>query len=587
LENLQVWLLNPKTLVRGILLVAISVFAVTGCSDDPENEAAKKLRQQTDKALDTARAGDFEKAQKELKSAIKQASVSGAEAEPAMLASGNIAMDHASAIEAKLAEFSEPISALLDQVSLAGREISRMQIEVERAEELLRTSDDQIDQLSKLIIGTTEKPGIEDQLADSYSRLRQLQDQQDELLDQQQEAQDIADSIQAQAEEKLRQADAAQNDEKLHLQQQGYDLLLSRKESLSRVQETDDRITELDGQISVVEPIVEKLQADLNFVQQEIDNIQNSPQRSAMRSQLTGMRGNIENAQSRISALTQALQNAHTEYDKFIEQVDSVLDEAVQNFKKIKSQSVRDIAAMRLAQCHADAGSVAANCMYFHRHLSTRLRSIAAGVEGPSADTLNRFAIECAGRGSDYGKKAMEYYDLSVNTYSELHKRTARGKDEFACDVTKNYILALYGKITLAELLDEYDIVDETAAQAEELMEKAETCDPAFSVSITSRLFTGDLEYTPALAVDNSIYYAQLKKELESWKKLKGAERETEIRSLLNMLAQLPKASDPAEFERIIGPEKQQLETALAKGPAEDTGTSGELYASSSDPNYY
>ncbi len=70
------WLLNPKTLICSILLAAISVFAVTGCSDDPENEAAKKLRQQTDKALDTARTGDFEKSQKELKNAIRQASVS-------------------------------------------------------------------------------------------------------------------------------------------------------------------------------------------------------------------------------------------------------------------------------------------------------------------------------------------------------------------------------------------------------------------------------------------------------------------------------------------------------------------------------
>ena len=582
------WLLNPKTLIRSILLVAISVFAVTGCSDDPENEAAKKLRQQTDKALETARTGDFEKAQKELGSAIRQGSVSGAEAEPAMLASGNIAMDHAKVIEAKLVEFSEPISALLDQVSSAAREISRMQIEAEKIDELLGTSDEHIDQLSKLIIGTAQKPGLEDQLADSYRQLRQLQDQQDKLFDQQQEAQDIADSIQARAEEKLRQADATQNDEKLHFQQQGYDLLLSRKESLSRVQETDDRITELDGQISMVEPIVEKLQADLNSVQQEIDNIQNSPQRSAMKRQLTGIRKNIEIAQSRISALRQVLKNAHTEYDKFLEQVDSVFDEAVKNYKKIKSQSIRDIAAMSLAQCYADRASVAADCMYFHRHLSARLRSIAAGVEGSSADTLSRFAIECAGRGSDYSQKAMEYYDLSVDTYSKLHERVARGKDEFACDVTKNYILALYGKITLAELLDKYDIIDETAAQAEELMGKAETCDPAFSVSITSRLFTGDLEYTPALAVDSSIYYDQLKKKLGSWKKFRGAEREEKIISLLNMLDQLPEPSDPAEFERIIGPEKQQLETALAKGPAEDTTTSDdELYASIGDPNYY
>lgn len=578
------WFFNPKTLIRGILLVAISFFAVTGCSDDPENQAAKKLREQTNKALETAMAGDFEKARKGLKSAIRQGSASGAQAEPAMLASGNIAMDHASVIETQLVEFSEPISALLDKVSSAAREISRMQIEAEKVEELLRTSDESIDQFSKLIIGTAQKPGLEEQLADSHSQLRRLQDQQDELLAQQQEAQDIADSIQVQAEEKLRQADAAQNDEKLQLQQQGYKLMLSKKESLSKVQEKEDRIIELDSQISMVKPIVEKLHADLNSVQQEIDNIQNSLQRSSLKRQLTDIRKNAENIESRISALIQALKNAHTEYDKILEQVDSALDEAVKNYKKIKSQSVRDIAAMRLAQCHANRASIAANCMYFHQHLSTRLRSIAAGVEGSSADMLNRFAIECAGRGSDYSKKAVEHYDLSVDTYSKLHKRIARGKDEFACDVTKNYILALYGKITLAELLEEYDIVDETAAQAEELMEKAQTCDPAFTVSITSRLFTGDLEYIPALAVDNSIYYTQLKKELGAWKKLKGAQREEKIKSLLDMLDQLPAPSDPAEFERIIGPEKQQLATALEKGPAEDEE---DLYASSSDPNYY
>ncbi len=580
------WLLNPKNLICTLFLVAMSVFIVTGCSDNPENKAVRKLRQQTDKAMETARSGDYEKAKKELKNAIRQCSVSGAQGEPALLASGNIAVDHAGVIKAGLVEFSESISSLLDKVSSTAREMSRSQIEAERVEGLLKSSQEHMDQFSKLIIGTAQEPGLEDQLADSHNRLRQLQGQREELLARQEEAQDIADDIQSQADEKLHQADAAQKDEKLRLQQQGYELMLSMKESLSEVQATDDRIMELDGYISVVKPVVEKLHADLNFMQQEIDDIGNSPQRSAMKKQLAGIRKNVENSQSRILALTRALKNAHSEYDNILERVDSVHEEAVKHYKKIKSQSVRDIGGMRLAQCYADRGSTSANCMYFHQHLSIRLRSIASGVEGPSADTLNRFAIECAGRGSDYSKKAMEYYDLSVEMYSKLHKRVARGKDEFACDVTKNYILALYGKITLAELLDEYDIVDETVAQAEERMEKAKVCDPSFLVSTTSRLFTGDLEYTPALAVDNSIYYEQLKKELGSWKNFKGAEREEKIKSLLSMLEQLPMASDPTEFKRIIGPEKQQLETVLAKGSAGDTGSSGgDLY--SSDPNYY
>ena len=156
----------------------------------------------------------------------------------------------------------------------------------------------------------------------------------------------------------------------------------------------------------------------------------------------------------------------------------------------------------------------------------------------------------------------------------------------------KNYILALYGKMVVSEYLDEQDVVDEVLAQADELMEKAQDCDPGFARSITARLLAGSAEFVHSLAVDCTMYYTEFKQEFQTWKAMRGEDKEAEVNKLLAMLDGMGEPKDLEVFERMIGPERQQLEAALARGFKEELvavegAESYGDYGDYDDPNYF
>ena len=67
------------------------------------------------------------------------------------------------------------------------------------------------------------------------------------------------------------------------------------------------------------------------------------------------------------------------------------------------------------------------------------------------------------------------------------------------------------------------------------------------------------------MAVDTAAYYAEMKKQFQSWKTLKGQERAAEVERLLKMVQGMTEPQDPEEFKRVIGPEIQQLLDEMAK----------------------
>ena len=558
------WLSKSKKLIGSLVVLAIILIA--GCADDPENQAAKQLRERTDNALEIVDLkGDFEKARKELKKAITQSSLQGPVAEPAILTCGDFAVDHAQYFQSEAVKYTGPIHAALDEISITAHKLIYLQIEQEQLDSSLVVTDQQIEQLDMLVYGDEQNPGIQKKLTIAEEKLNQLQEEYAGFVEQEQHARQAAEEIEHQAEERFRRAQTSSGDEKLRLQQEGYNLLLTKKKHFVRGQESLDKIKNLESEIAIIEPTVEKLKADLSRLQQQKDDIENSARRSNFKAQLRDTREQIEEKESWITKLISSLQQVQEERNKVLGEMTSLLGEAQKDYKKIRSQSARDIAAVGLADCYFMEASSQAGNMEFHRNLSLRLQSIASGVEGRTADALNGIASQFSGVGSDFAKKAMETFDIATDAYSKLQERLGRGKDELSCNVIKNYMLTLYAKITLAEQLDEYDIVDKTLAQADELMEKARSCDPDFANSITSRLFSGDIERIPLMAVDVTTYYSQLKEQFQEWKGLEGDDREKEIRRLMQLLEEMGEPKDPEEFNRIIDPEKEQLEAALSE----------------------
>ncbi len=584
------WRWKSKNLINGLFMACTAGFVFAGCSDNPENKAAKRLRQNAAAALDMAASrGDIDKAAIAVQEALRDAAGAGSAAEPVFLASADLTFEQAQRKQSGISEVVELANVTLDEISLQASRISSLLIQKERLNSLLRATDREISELSKTITGNDQKEGIQQKLAAAEAELSRLQEQKAEFERRRQQAQGSVDAIERQANEKLRQSEAAGGDEKLELAHAGYDLLLTRKSYFLDAQAASDQIRYIESQIAIVQPQLQKLRSDIASVQQQINDIRNSTQRQDSQAQLTEANRQIDEHSGRIAWLATDLKKLQQTYSQAIDETISLFQKAADMYKKARSRYISRASAVGLAEAYRQIALAQLDSMRFHQYLSSRLQSVASTLESSTANTLGEDASKYALAGSDYAQKAKESFNLATEEYSKVQQRFA-GSDEFACDVLNNYILALYGKMVLAEYLAEADVVDEVSALADELIEKAKNCDPAFPGSVTARLITGSGESVPSMAVDSTVYYNELKKEFNAWKTLRGTEQEAEVNRLLAMLDSMGPPRDQEAFDRIIGPERQQLEAALARGfneedivAAEDNG----YYSDYGDPNYF
>jgi hypothetical protein len=561
-----------------------------GCSDDPQNEAAKQLGQSAEKALDmVAREGDFEKAAKAMQAALRDAPQAGSAAEPVLLAIADLTFEQAQRQQSKPVAIANLANVALDDISLEIRSISRLQIQQDRLNNLLGATEKEIEGLSMSITGDSQSLGIEGKLADAAAELSRLEELKAELEQRSQQAQSSIDSIQQAADGKLRRAEGLRGDEKLELAQAGYDILLTRTSYFLNAQEALDQIGSIESQIAIVEPLVQKLESDLVSVQQQISDIRSSPASLDSKAQLGDVIKQIDEHSGRIAWVASDLKEAQATYDQVVEETISLFQQAADKYKKVRSQSARKAAAVGLADSYGQIGVAGLDGMRFQLYFSSRLLSIASALDTQTANALGEVASQYASGSADYAQRAKESFDIAIGEYSKLQKRYGTGRDEFACDVLKNYILTLYGKMVVSEYLDEQDVVDEVLAQADELMEKAQNCAPGFGRSVTARLLSGSAEFVPSMAIDSTMYYTELKKEFQAWKAMRGEDKEAEVNKLLAMLDGMGEPEDLEVFKRMIGPERQQLEAALARGFKEElvAGEGAESYDDYGDPNYF
>ncbi|HIJ71288.1 MAG TPA: hypothetical protein HPP87_07990 [Planctomycetes bacterium] len=581
---------KSKNLIKCFFVVCIAGFLSAGCSDNPENKAAKQLRQNAQKALDTAAKGDIEKAARDMQAVLKDAPAAGPAAQPFLLVDADIVFEKAQRKKSELAGVAETAGAALDEISLQAERISRLTFQKERLNHLLDATNREIEQLFGSITGDSQSPGIEEELAAAGEELSRLEELKVGFEQQRQAAQDSINAIEQQADRKLREAESAYGDEKLRLAQAGYDLLLTRKSHFLDAQAAADQIRSIESQIEIVKPLIQKLQSDLVSVRKRIDDLKNAAHRQDSKVQLADADRQIEEHAGRIAWLTTDLKKLQQNYSNTVDEAVSLFQKAADRYKKVKAQSVRKSASASLADCYWRIALARLDGMKFHFSFSSRLNSTAGALESSTSNTLGDVASQYERAGSEYAQKARESFNIATDEYSKLQKRFG-GRDEFACNLLKNYMLTLYGKMSLAEFLDEQSVVDEVLTQADELMEKASDCDPAFQSSVTAALFDDSVRFVPSMTVDGTIYYNELKKEFQAWKTLRGAEQQAEVNRLLAMLDSMAQPVDEEAFERIIGPERKQLEEVLARGFKEAAEAEGGEdvggYGDYSDPNYF
>jgi hypothetical protein len=569
---------------------------VVSCSDNPQNKAAKEVRRKIQEALDIVDSISrieaesmqqrreetiklYTQARTKIKNALSQGQKARINVDPALLVSGNLALEQSNEMWLSLMAGSKPMVETVDAISANVHKMTHLSIEQDKAKALIQSIDVEAKQIQASISGDGENVGLKKQLAAKQAELAQLQMQADSLATQLEEVKKIENEIQRRANEKFRQSEQVTGSAKLELKREGYEILQTKKDSVLMNMALVDKIEDLESRMSVVDALASEIQEDLNTAEKRLTEIKNSPRKAQIQQRITEASGMIADHNKQVGQLKSALEASIGVYSTSFDEIAELLKQACGDYKKARSESTATAAKVRLADSYGQAANMGLLSMRFHDDISLRLADIASSAENMS--TFNSTADAFTDAGSGYGAKAAENYDEAIKIYETLSKSSRRLGKEFECDVMKNYLLALHGRITLAEELGDDTKADELLAVMGELMTKADEFGAVFTKSATARILSGETFYIPTMSVDNTAFYEEFKKQFLGWSRLNSEEREAKVNELLVLAEQKKAEFADEEFDRIIDPEIQRLKDAIAKGFEDEV-----VIEVSTDPNY-
>ncbi len=571
---------RPRILISSVLCAAVCLALMVGCSDNPQDKAAKELRRVTDKALALAEKGPgidpangptdagavYAQARQELGRALAKAGVAGNAADSAYLAGGNLYFAQVRHIRNRLGQQNLPIEAAVDELSVLAGRIVTMQIQQERIDQLKKAMETEIRQLTGLLEGAGANQGVKAQLAEVQDELDALMRQRGQWETAKEQAQDEAGRIQAQADAKLQQAELASGPEKAVLEKEGFDLLLTRKAPLAKAQEAVDQMEIVDGERALVEPKVEKLLNDVAKATRRINEIQDSPERDELKKQIAKVKDQLDKYNADADSLAAGVTKGLDAYAAAVAEMTDLLDKAITDYRKIRSKSLKQTANSRLADSHLCKASVITERIAFNDHIAARLQAIASADLGTVSTILADIAQKYTHIDEQTNTAVMDTYDQAIAGYISAGAAGEAGKH-----IMSNQALALYGKMNFAERLGDYDKADAALDEARALLEKILEVDPKLRTSMTARLVSESMDYVPPMPVNYAAQYEELKKQFQPWRRLSGDEMKVEVERLLAMLDNMPPPLDPDEFNRIIEPERQALQAQMIKGFDEPT----------------
>ncbi len=565
---------RSQILIKSVLYAGVCLALMAGCSDNPQDKAAKELRRVTAKALALAEKGPsigpngptdagavYAKARQELAQVLAKAAVAGEAADSAYLAGGNLYFAQVRHIRNRLGQQNLPVEAAVDDLSILAGKIVRLQIEQECLEQLQKAMETEISRLTELLEGAAANEGVKAQLAEAQNQLDALVRERAQWETAKQQAQDEAGRIEAQANAKLQQAQLASGPEKPALEKEGFDLLLAKKGPLAKAQEAVDQMEILDSERALVEPKVEKLQNDVDKTARRIEEIEDPAERKKFQDQIATIKKRLGEYNADAESLAAEVTNGLDAYAAAVAEMTDLLDKAIADYGRIRSSSLTQTGESRRADSHLCKASVTAERIAFNEHIGARLQAIASADLGTVSTTLLDIAQKYTQVDEQTNTAVMDTYDQAIAGYIRAGAAGEAGKH-----IMSNQALALYGKMNFAERLGDYDEADAALDEARALLEKILEADPKLRTSVTARLVSESMDYVPPMPVNYTARYEELKKQFQPWRRLSGDDKKAEVERLLAMLDNMPTPFDPGEFNRIIGPERQALADQMAKG---------------------
>jgi hypothetical protein len=574
-------------IVTDIALVVMAC-GLWGCSDNPQNKAARNAHQQSRQAVIAASqtsqlaieekegaqpkitivdlAAAHAQNRQRIQNALKNA---GSAKAAASIVSGDLALTQAVQTRLGLIRFDPPAKAVLTELDRKLRELGRLDMDRQELQTHVKTTEEQVVQLEKtLTTGEASHPALNEQLAAATERLGKLEQQKSERSQLRDQLQQKGNALQVQGEERLKKADSLSGDEKLKIQQEGYDLLLSKKQLYIDAQNETDQVAQIDSDIAIVKPQVQTIQTQIASVQTQIQAIRDSENLKIIKVQLADTDKQFVQCKERTSWLLGDLKSTQEKYSDAIKEIVAVLDSGLEDYQAAGSRETADFAAARVANAQYEAAQTINQAVGFQAVLLGRITAAKPLFPEDMAMVVSELVASMEKTIAESAAKGIERCDLSFAEYGKL---AGRGSRSFAADIVKEQLLTLYTKLLLAERIKKTELVDAVNAKAKEIMDPLMQQDPTFAKTLTAELFSGSQAYVPQMAIDVDLYTEGVVKQFQGWKTLKGPAAAVEVDKLLALLESMSKEQSPAVMDK-LKVEWDALKAAKEKGFAVEQG---------------
>lgn len=556
------------------LLAALGL--IGGCNDDPSHEADLKAQEKTADAMDLlAYKGDTEQVRQQVQAAMASGG-SGLTRDSVYLALGNLDLSSSRKQAGDLELIKVPAYEDLARIQDQLLRVIKLQLQRQRVQHLLVSGDQEIQELREVLTGNDKLPGLQKELADAEAKEQQLIDQKEQWAQKQAAADSQLQALQEQADAKLQQAKTAPADRIAALEQEGYQILLQKKDYYYNKQEAVNHLTLLDDQIALVRPVIERLQGAIQLTEDKIARLEQSEELANLRIEQQELGKEITGEQDTLRDQLTQFKGSVTLYRQTSDRVLASLEDVLGQYDKIQSRQPQATVTYNKAQTQSLAGSVTARRLLFESNVSVAVEGMIRTVEEDAAlRNLLQDGLLTVPE-DQLLNKAVGYFDQADKTFEEaLSAGRALGGDpgkQFALNVTKSRLLNLHAKMKMADSLDRYELAEQTQAALDEQKARAAELGPAYTQSETAKLLEKGLNYIPKMPFDSELFFESLRPQITAWRQVQGtpAQREAAARMTLQAIEQLEAEADE-KLMALLQPEKQAIQQAIERGFTEET----------------
>lgn len=525
-----------KCLFSLLLFVFLGGLTVlTSCSDNPDAQAAKAVRQETTAALEElTRNNEYEAAHQKVMAAVSRNRTRGLARDAALLASGNLSLSHGIQKQADLGLMAVPVRRAVDDLEQLIRTNEQLIMERERISQLLASGSKEMADLQALLEkGTDQQPSLSAQRSQADQQMQKLAAEKARLQQQYDQTQATLDDYQKQADDLLRQAELKQADEKLKLQQQGYAILQQRKDYYVQAQEAENQINNLQQQIELVQAHLDNLDQSVEQIRSKIDAIENSQSRQMLTMQTDELETVLNVNLREMAAKSQQVTELTDAYAKEVESLLAIYDEAAGEFEKISGGDIGFAATLGRAEAAHQAARAASALIVLQTELNESLVDLLQTTEAQLAEAVqDRLPIKPVD--AAFRQKAMDYFAAAFENYTQAYDAAGQAGEDAQCSVLKSHVIAVSHKMRLADRIADYDLANETETVLNELVTRGKELGTCFTQSEAMRVIENEgLNYLPELPLNMEVLAEGLRQRFSAWKRLPLAEQEAAVDSNL------------------------------------------------------